>query len=165
VSGYEVFSDDPARAPAQLTIVHQPGAPSHYFTGAKGSTPLTRDQVATLKFAGSDFWACDLGLEFLRWPVQRLLKKDMARGQSCNVLESLQPEVPNGGYARVVSWLDIDTGGIVLATAYDADGGIMKEFIPKRFKKVNGEWHLIEMRIEDRRSKSRTTILFDIEAE
>jgi hypothetical protein len=169
VSGYEAFRPEPGGTCNQLTIVHEPGAPSRYFQGThkqlETATPLSAAELATLKFAGSDFWACDLGLEFLHWPVQRLLKKDMVRGQSCNVLESLRSEAPDGAYHRVVSWLDIDTGGIVLATAYDADGRVMKEFVPKRFKKVNGEWHLIEMRIEDRTTKSRTTIIFDLSEE
>ena len=168
-SVYETTLDGSADAAGRMTIVHNPGSPSRYYRGGpevcEDTPTLEPDQVATLKFADSDFWVCDLGLEFLRWPVQRLLKKEIKRSQSCNVLESINPDAPPGGYSRVVSWLDIDTGGVVQAMAYDTDGKPMKEFIPKRFKKVDGEWHLIEMRIEDRRTRSKTRIIFDVDAD
>ena len=152
-----------------FSILSEPNQPNRYFRGGLGDSdrgpPLTAEEVATLSFAGSDFWVGDLGLEFLRWPVQRLLKQELKRGQSCNVLESLNPAAPAGGYARVVSWLDIDTGGIVLAHAYDAQRKRMKEFAPKSFKKVNGQWQLKEMRIEDRKSRSRTILHFQVGSE
>ena len=97
--------------------------------------------------------------------LRLLLKKELRRGQSCDVLESINPNPPEGGYARVVSWLDIDTGGIVFAEAYDADRDRLKEFAPKSFKKVDGQWQLKEMRMEDLRTHSRTSIRFDVEEE
>jgi len=150
----------------QLTIIHEPGKPSRYYRGAPDgldhATPLTAEELVGLKFAGSDFWACDLGLEFLAWPGQRVLMKDMRSGQSCNVLESTTPHPLTNGYARVVSWLDIDTGGVVFAESYDPDQKRVKEFAPKAFKKVDGEWQLEEMRMEDLRTRSRTTIRFQV---
>lgn len=169
MSQYEAIRTNPGEAPLFLTIVDEPGAPSRYFLGDIDSVaqnpPVPPEQVATMKFAGSDFWLCDLGLEFLRWPVQRLVKKDMVRGQACNVLESVNPTAPAAGYQRVVSWIDIDTGGIVLATAYDVEDRVMKEFVPKRMKKIDGEWRPIEMRMEDRPGRSRTSIIFDVDTE
>ena len=38
----------------------------------------------------------------------------------------------------------------------------MKEFAPKSFKKVDGQWHLREMRIEDLKSGSKTTLQFSV---
>lgn len=166
ISLYESLNEGTNTSLSTLTILHQPNRPSRYFRNRPAdlehATPLTADQVGTLRFAGSDFWVGDLGLEFLRWPVQRLLMKDIRRGQSCNVLESINTNAHAGGYSRVVSWLDIDTGGIVLAEAYDAQQKRIKEFIPKSFKKIEGEWQLKEMRIEDATSKSKTTIFFDV---
>lgn len=116
-------------------------------------------------FAGSDFWAADLGLEFLRWPTQRLLRKEMTRGQSCNVLESVAPAPQTNGYVRVLAWLDIDTGGVVYAEAYDTKGKLLKEFAPKVFKKVGGQWELEEMEISNRQTGSRTRIQFHLASE
>lgn len=112
-------------------------------------------------FAGSDFWVAELGLEFLHWPVQRLLKKEMTRGQSCNVLESVAPATQTNGYVRVKAWLDIDTGGVVYAEAYDAQAKLVKEFAPKGLKKVAGGWELEEVEIINRRTGSRTRMQFE----
>ena len=89
-------------------------------------------------FAGSDFWLADLGLEFLNWPTQRLLRKEIRRGQSCAVLESVNPHPAPGAYSRVVSWIDIETDGIINAEAYDSKGKLLKEFAVTSLKKVRG---------------------------
>ena len=166
ISHYEALHTDSNDAIDSLVIIHDPGKPTRYFRGTPGdlenASPLSATEVATWKFAGSDYWACDLGLEFLRWPVQRLLKKELRSSQSCNVLESINTNTPAGGYARVVSWLDIDTGGVVFAESYDVNRKRIKEFAPKAFKKVDGEWQLEEMRIEDLKDKSKSTILFEV---
>ena len=163
---YEALGAETSGTLNAFTIVNEPNQPGRYYRGVPADTQssslLSGTEVATLPFAGSDFWIGDLGLDFLRWPGQRLLMKDMRRGQSCNVLESVNPNPSEGGYARIVSWLDIDTGGIVYAEAFDASRERVKEFSPKSFKKVDGEWQLEEMRIEDLRSRSRSAIIFDL---
>ncbi len=110
-------------------------------------------------FAGSDFWIGDLGLEFLHWPAQRLLKKEMRHSKSCDVLESINPAPVPGGYARVVSWIMIESPhGIVHADAYDAQGKLLKQFDPKDLEKVNGEYRVDEMQMRNRQTGSRTVI-------
>jgi hypothetical protein len=116
-----------------------------------------------IPFAGSDFWVCDLGLEFFHWSVQKILKPyEMRRGRSCKVLESNNPNPSPNGYSRVVSWIDNETLGIVQAEAYDAKGKLLKEFYPKDFKKVNGQWGLGEMEMINDQTGSRTWIKFDL---
>lgn len=122
----------------------------HGFTGAS--------------FAGSDFSEGDLGLEFLDWPEQKILKQyEMRRGRSCKVLESMNPNPLPNGYSRVVSWIDNETLGIVQAEAYDANGQLLKEFYPKDFKKVNGQWQVGEMEMLNDQTGSRSWIKFDLE--
>jgi hypothetical protein len=113
-------------------------------------------------FAGSDFWRVDLGLDFFHWPTQRLLKKELRRGQGCAVLESVSGRTNAPAYFRVVSWVDLDTGGIVHADAYDVYGKRIKEFEPKEFKKVHGRWELQEMEIRNLQTGSRTKLRFDL---
>jgi len=113
-------------------------------------------------FAGSDFSVGDLGLEFLHWPGQKILKREMRRGRSCQVLESANPDPPPIGYSRVVSWIDNETLGIIQAEAYDAKGELLKEFYPKSFKKVNGQWELQEMEIRNDQTGSRTRLEFNL---
>jgi hypothetical protein len=113
-------------------------------------------------FAGSDFWIADLGLDFFHWPEQKILKHEMRRGRACQVLESTNPDPTPAGYSRVVSWIDNETLGIVQAEAYDAKGDLLKEFYPKSFKKVNGQWELQEMEIRNDQTGSRTRLDFDL---
>ena len=113
-------------------------------------------------FAGSDFWVADLGLEFFHWPAQTILRHEMRRGRSCQVLESTNPNPAPGSYTRVVSWIDHETLGIVQAEAYDAKGRLLKEFFPKSFKKVNGQWELQEMEIRNDQTWSHTWLEFDL---
>ena len=155
--------------PSRLTIRRRTHGEVEYRLAntTNGVCPESAGEVlagaATMvPFANSDFWVADLGLEFLRWPTQRLLRKEMTRGQSCNVLESTAPAGQTNGYVRVLAWLDIDTGGVVFAEGYDAKGRLLKEFAPKAFKKVGGQWELEEMEILNRQNGSRTRIQFEL---
>jgi hypothetical protein len=116
-------------------------------------------------FANSDFWVTDLGLEFFHWPEQKILKHEIRRSRACTVLESTNPNPSTNDYSRVVSWIDNETLGIVHAEAYDAKGRLLKEFDPKSFKKVNGQWELQEMEIRNDQTGSRTRLEFDVKKE
>jgi len=121
-----------------------------------------RSAETMVPFAGSDFWIADLGLEFLHWPEQRVVNTEMRRGQSCRVLESINLDPQPGAYSRVLSWIDLDSGGIVHADAFDERGELIKQFDPKEFKKVDGQWQLSEMEIRNRKTRSRTRIEFNL---
>jgi hypothetical protein len=116
-------------------------------------------------FAGSDFWLCDLGLEFFHWPAQKVLKKEVKRSRGCTVLESTNPTPTTNGYSRVVSWIDRESGGIVQAEAYDFKNKLLKEFAPKSFKKVAGQWQLQEIEIRNVQTGSRTRLEFNLGGE
>jgi hypothetical protein len=118
---------------------------------------------ATNQFAGSDFALIDLGMEFLHWPRQVLVTREMRKGRGCDVLES-RPNRP-GLYARVVSWIDQETSGLLMAEAYDATGRILKEFEVKGFKKVAGQWRVREMEIRNRQTDSKTRLHFNFEGQ
>lgn len=161
-----------------LRVMHNTNLTNFYFcsTNSSGAVPVLGDvpiighlfgsHQATgpelmAPFAGSDFWICDLGLEFFHWPEQRVLKHETRRTRDCTVLESTNPD-PSNGYSRVVSWIDDETLGIVHAEAYDTNGKLLKEFDPKSFKKVNGQWELQDMEIRNVQTHSRTWIKFDL---
>jgi hypothetical protein len=132
----------------------------HYLAGAVSK--VTLPMADTSPFANSDFWLGDLGLEFFHWPGQKILKKEFRRQCACMVLESTNPNPSTNGYSRVVSWIDEESGGIVQAEAYDFNSKLLKEFAPKSFKKVNGQWELQEMEIRNVQTGSRTRIEFDL---
>jgi len=147
-------------APAEtLEIIHADGMPNRYFYQAPRTNPVEVSGEATMSpVAGSDFWIADLGLEFLHWPKQTLLKKEVKRSRGCSVLESVNPHPSAGGYARVVSWLDSESGGVVQAFAYDANNQLLKEFYPKELKKVDGQWQVGLMEMNNDQTGSRTRL-------
>ncbi|HWW01852.1 MAG TPA: outer membrane lipoprotein-sorting protein [Candidatus Acidoferrum sp.] len=159
----------------KLTITHQDGRANEYLltpigaTNSADSAPrtLTGNELMT-PFAGSDFWAVDLGLEFLYWPQQRVLKKQMRKNLFCDVLQSTNPCPAPGAYSRVLSWIAVnrpDEIVVVHAEAYDFQGKLLKEFDPKKVQKVNGVWQLEEMEIRNRQTGSRTRIEFNLDSQ
>ncbi|MBR5978952.1 MAG: outer membrane lipoprotein-sorting protein, partial [Verrucomicrobia bacterium] len=66
-------------------------------------------------------------------------------------------------YARVVSWVDNETDGIVMAQAFNEKRKRVKEFEVQSFKKVDGVWQLKRMTIYNNLTDSRTTLEIDLE--
>ena len=159
--------------PITLTIIHADAQPNQCFLtppGSSGASSSTSNRRLTpnelmAPFAGSDFWIADLGLEFLHWPQQRVLRKQMRKGLSCDVLQSINPDPAPGGYSRVVSWIAVNRPEdivIVHAEAYDSRDKLLKEFDPKKVEKINGVWQLEEMEIRNRQTGTRTRIDFNL---
>ena len=126
--------------------------------------PSLKIQSLFSSFAQSDFCFTDLGLEFFHWPQQKVLPKttNLKRGRDYTLLESTNPNPPTNGYSRVLAWIDKESGGILEAEAYDFNGKLLKDFAPKSFKKVNGQWELQEMEIRNVQTGSRSRLEFDL---
>jgi hypothetical protein len=163
-SVYEAKDPGPPSREIKLTVIKSDGQPNRYLLseGAGPAKTLTENETM-VPFAGSDFWVADLGLEFLHWPEQRLVKKEMRRSRFCDILESMNPKPAPEGYSRVISWVEHEPPhGIVHADAYDARGELVKKFDPTEFQKLEGEYQLQEMEIRNRKTGSRTWIAFDL---
>lgn len=146
-----------------LTIVHAIGQPNRFNYRVGNATNASPSLTAA--FAGSDFWLIDLGLDFLHWPKQRRLGHEMRSSRSCHVLESTRTDATDKtGYARVTSWVDIETGGLIRAEAYDFAGRLVKEFKVDRFRKVEGRYQLESMIIWSRLTGQETVLKFDLRA-
>ena len=131
----------------------EPPGPPRHLAGTEAAIPL----------AGSDFWLTDFGLEFLHWPRQRLVQTEMRKSRVCHVLESTNPQPAQGHYGRVISWVDKESGGIILAEGYDHGNKLLKEFSIGKVTKVEGQWQLEEMEIRNVQRKSRTRLEFDFD--
>ena len=155
---YQTSATDTAPAET-LTITHTPGQPNRLQlmigTNSTAVTNLARP------FAGSDFCLMDLGLEFFHWPQQRAIRSEMSRGQPCRVLESVLPNPAADGYARVLSWVDLESGGVIQAEAYDRKNKLLKKFEIGSFKKIDGRWHLRDLRIRTSRTGQKTELKFE----
>jgi hypothetical protein len=173
VSTYESLPAGQNAPGMKLTVTHSDDGTNTYLLAgpfdpgqdSRGASPRPLDPGELFApFAGSDFWIADLGLEFLRWPHQRVLKREMRRSMPCQVLESTSPRPAPGGYSRVVSWIHSDSGGIVHADAYDAAGRLLKQFAPTSLEKVDGRRQLEEMEMLNRLTGSRSWIKFNLGA-
>ncbi len=145
----------------RLSIRRWTNQPNEYVWNRGGQVSNLKGNDATNRFSGSDFALMDLGMEFLHWPKQSLATREMRKGRGCDVLES-RPDRP-GLYARVLSWIDQETSGLLMAEAYDAKGQLLKEFEVKGFKKVAGQWRVREMEIRNRQTKTSTRLQFNFD--
>lgn len=167
-----VYESKPAGpVPAMvLVVVHFEKGPNDYmFAQAPDSaSPVPEPKQLPLAqlntpFGGSDFWALDLGMEFFHWPAQRVLKKEMRKSRSCKVVESTNPDPKPGAYKRVLSWIDSESGDLIMAEAYDLNNRLLKEFSIKGVKKVQGKWQLKEMAMRNEQTDSKTDLEYNLE--
>jgi hypothetical protein len=169
----EAVGDLPAQ---RLIIIHRPQQPNQYLFTATVAAPATsahdakalRGHEASVPFAGSEYWISDLGLEFLHWPEQRLIKDakiTMRSTRPCKVLESVNPHPELGGYARVVSWIDAENGAPIYVEAYDQGRNQFKIFSLHKFRKVNGAWQPTELKIQNQKTDAATILELQLEAE
>ncbi len=161
-----------------LMTIRAEGRPDQIFLFEDKSTntdsnanhiqPPLNGNETMIPFANSDFWVVDLCLDFLRWPEQRMIRKEMrsvgGAGIFCKVIESINPQPASNSYSRVVSWIKHDAPAIVHADAYDAKNNLLKVFDPKAVEKVDGEYQLREMEMRNVQTKSVTRIEFEPQA-
>ena len=145
----------PERAAAELSIQHQPKTLPVYLQG--GATP---DLYSP--FAGTDFWVADLGLQFLHWPEPRIIKREMRKGRSCRVVACRNPDTSTG-YGRVLCWIDLESGGLIRAEAYDQKNQLLKTFSIRSLKKIDGVWQLRAIEITNELTDSRTRLEFSLD--
>jgi YD repeat-containing protein len=170
---YETLPSASGPGREKLTVIHTDEQPNRYELtepAAAGATNVVPKELtpaqSMVPFADSDFWIADLGLEFLHWPKQRLLEKEMRHSKFCDVLESVNPAPAPGGYSRVVAWIMIESPhGIVHADAYDAQGKLLKRFDPTALEKVQGQYQVEAMEIRNLKTGSRTVIKMDLDRE
>jgi len=147
----------------RLMVVHTPEAGlNKYQLFTDGVQKNITGSETMTSFADSDFWICDLGLEFFHWPQQKVIKKENHRSCGCIVLESTNPNPTTNSYSRVVSWIDSESLGIVEAYAYDAKGKLLKDFYPKDLKKINGQWQVQTLVMENVQTGSKSRLEFDL---
>jgi hypothetical protein len=165
VNSYMTISTNVGLPDDWVKITHIKGK-NLYWSGYLDSTNVEfnkgRIPDPTEPFATSDYWLCDLGLEFFHWPGQKVLKKEFHRQCPCTVLESTNPNPAPNAYSRVVCWIDNDSLGIVEAYAYDARGRKLKNFYPKNLEKVNGQYQVESMVMENLQTGSRSVLEFDL---
>jgi hypothetical protein len=160
----EVWEVTPAKPgnSERLIITHRGLTPNRYLywrnaASNEAPTPIQLDKL-NLPFGRSDFWPFDLGLEFLHWPRQRIIKGRVttALQRPCKVLESSTDNPIMGGYAKVLSWIDIDTGLLLSAEAFDREGKRIKRFEVRTIRR-NGS---LDLDIWNQRENTKSSLQF-----
>ncbi len=146
------------KPPEQWTVHHELGQPNCYVS----NTATTKRPDIYSTFADSSLYIADLGMDFLHWPDQVILKTQRRKSRLCYVLESRNPGPAKGEYHRVVSWVDKKTGGILLADIYTAETKPVKQFAVKGLTKKDGLWHVDEIEMRDTKSRVRSRLQFHL---
>lgn len=153
----------------KFVVIHSLNSSNKYLYARAENAKAPLPQLKTLSshdiaipLAGSDFWLSELAFDFLEWPQQEKLKGEMKLGQPCYVLESRNPQALK--IARVKSWIHKESGGVMVANAYDGDNRLIKEYslAGSSFKKINGRRQLKQMKIGSPQNKSETILEFDL---
>ena len=152
-----------------LVIRHHGLAPSEYLygrfkqRGEKVDLAPVSGELLFQPLAGSDFYLGDLGLEFLHWPSQKIVRKEMRKSRSCRVVESTHPNPTEKGYFRVLSWIDFESGNLILAEAYDSKNRRLKEFSIRKISRTEGKAQLKEIEMRNDQTDSRTRLEFNLD--
>ena len=163
------------RVPERLVIIRRQDEPTRYLhtvnAGPEGPGHEPAELVgehAAIPFAGTDYWLSDLGLEFLHWPDQRMVRDariTMRQSRPCKVLDSFSPEPARTKYARVRSWLDAESGAPIYAEGFDEKGRRFKVFSLRGFTKVNGHWQPKDLEMLNEFTDSRTRLELTLDSD
>jgi len=139
--------------------------PNEYFISTRDSNEaewntkqIPAGKETAVGFAGTEFWYCDLGMEFFQWEDQKLIKREMKKGRPCRVLRSTCAAPEGEMYSSVVSYIDNETDGVLIANGLDKDKKRIKEFEIQSFQKIDGMWQLKKMTIYNNKTSTRTTL-------
>ncbi len=178
---YEIRGASPKESESLLEameVTHFDGKPPRYewkgreSSGAGGGTVAGRGsqfeagtRESLRPFGGSEFWIADLGLEFLFWPEHKIVGRQVRRTRECFMLESRPSQVIEGGYAKVLSWIDIKTRQLVRAEAFDGSGRKVKMFKPDEFVYFKGQWRVKQLAIESPLTGSESYLIFNLRSQ
>ena len=141
----------------QLTVLRDKGRVSFlYMTGdpIKGAPAPSLDQP----IQNTALSWMDLTLGFLWWDGGQIIGQEENRGQPCYVLDRHAPHGGDMPYSSMRIWVDKRVSMLLQAQGYDKPGNLSRRLAVKSFKKINHEWMIKDLEVEDYARQS-TTIL------
>lgn len=115
---------------------------------------------------GSDVTYEDLAMKFLYWPNASVEGTQTMLLRKCWKIRAQPPARNDSQYGHVILWIDIDTGALMQAEAFDQSGKFARRFKVISGQKIEGAWVLKSMRIEapaTARGQDRTPTYLEIE--
>lgn len=152
---YEVSA--PTSRSEVLSIQHTVNRQPLYKSNGLETNGLVNQRKGN-RFAGSDFYREDLGMEFLHWKNQRIIGRELSNGRICDILESRSDGLEI--YKSVRSWVDVRLGVILSAEAYDERQIRLKQFSVTHFREVEDQW-IFSLSIVDSRTGSKTELSYE----
>ncbi len=141
----------------QLTVLRDNGRVSFlYLTGdpiAGAPAPALDQPIQNTALS----WM-DLTLGFLWWNGGQIIGQEENRGQPCYVLDRHAPVGAMAPYASVRIWVDKRVSMLLQTQGYDKLANLTRRLSVKSFKKINHEWMIKDLEVEDL-SRQTTTIL------
>lgn len=158
---YQVAGDG-AKGAGEISRIHYSaqGPPTFEARVEAPGKPPTHEVLSSgdRAIANSDFLLRELGMEFLHWPEQRIVGRELSNGRWCQVLESVSKKPI--GPASVRSWIDEKLGVVLSAEVYDARNVRLKHFSITQFREQADRWTCSVSMVDDVRG-TKTELAFD----
>ncbi|MBA2436337.1 MAG: outer membrane lipoprotein-sorting protein [Chthoniobacterales bacterium] len=100
------------------------------------------------KIGGTAVTYGDLALKFLYWPNAEVLGADTLRTRNCWKLRLTAPS-KDSAYKTILLWVDKESGALMRIEGYDQRNLLVKRFEVVSAQKIEGQWFLKQMRIEE----------------
>jgi len=137
------FSDPPQTI--QLRLMERDSRLEE-ITGGQASRISTARFDDTVR--GSDVTYEDLAMKFLYWPNASVEGTQTLLLRKCWKIQALPPAQNESQYGRVILWIDMDSGALMQAEAFNRAGKFARRFKVISGQKIEGTWILKSMRIE-----------------
>ena len=141
----------------QLTVLRDGERVSFlYLTGdpIKGAPAPSLDQ----SIQNTALSWMDITLGFLWWKGGQIIGQEENRGQPCYVLDRHAPANAKAPYASVRIWVDTRVSMLLQADGYDTLVNPVRRLSVKSFKKINHEWMIKDLEVEDLNTHATTTL-------
>jgi len=99
------------------------------------------------RIRGSGLTYEDLSMQFLYWPMAKLLGEETLKSRSCYQIE-VHPLRRGTAYGVVRLWVDKASGAIMRMEGFDGSGRLAKRFEVIGAQKLEDQWFLKTMRVE-----------------
>jgi hypothetical protein len=129
-------------------LAEQKGGRESPVRGARFDTKV-RDSAITYE---------DLSMRFLYWPVAKYLGEEMIRTRLAYRIEVHPGTRKDSVYGAARLWVDKATGALLRMEGYDWEGKLTKRFEVVGVQRIEGQWFLRTMRIENLDPESRKVL-------
>lgn len=111
-------------------------------------------------FLGSEFAYEDMSTPVVEKYSYRFVEEAVHEGAPCYVIEST-PKDENSGYARIVSWVDVDELRILKSVYYDREDTLLKTLTAHGYEQFEGRyWRPAELMMRNHQTGKATRMVF-----